>query len=37
MNLPSNRPARAADFDFLFGSWTVHNRRLVERLKGSTD
>ena len=25
------------DFDFLFGSWTVLNRRLVERLKGSTE
>ena len=25
------------DFDFLFGSWRVHNRRLVERLKGSTE
>lgn len=23
-------------FDFLFGSWKVHNRRLRERLKGST-
>lgn len=25
------------DFDFLFGTWTVHNRRLRERLKGCTD
>ena len=25
------------DFDFIFGSWKVHNRRLRERLKGSTD
>lgn len=25
------------DFDFLFGSWTVHNRRLVARLQGSTE
>ena len=24
-----------ADFDFLVGSWKVHNRRLRERLKGS--
>ncbi|MFN8529749.1 MAG: hypothetical protein U0670_14175 [Anaerolineae bacterium] len=24
-----------ADFDFLFGEWHVHNRRLRERLKGS--
>lgn len=25
-----------ADFDFLFGTWIAHNRRLRERLKGST-
>ena len=25
------------DFDFIFGSWKVHNRRLRERLKGSTN
>ena len=25
------------DFDFLFGSWTVHNRFLRERLRGSSD
>lgn len=25
-----------SDFDFLFGRWTVHNRRLRERLKAST-
>jgi hypothetical protein len=25
------------DFDFLFGSWEVRNRRLVERLKGSAE
>lgn len=25
------------DFDFLFGEWTVHNRRLRGRLRGSTD
>jgi hypothetical protein len=27
----------AADFDFLMGSWTVRNRRLLERLKGCTE
>ena len=25
------------DFDYLIGTWKVHHRRLVERLKGSTD
>jgi hypothetical protein len=25
------------DYDFLFGSWTVRNRRLRERLKGCTE
>jgi hypothetical protein len=25
------------DFDFLFGSWRVHNRRLLQRLAGSTE
>ena len=25
------------DFDFLIGTWKVHHRRLVERLKGSTE
>jgi hypothetical protein len=25
------------DFDFLIGHWTVHNRRLRERLKGCTE
>jgi hypothetical protein len=25
------------DFDFLFGEWRVHSRRLKERLTGSTD
>jgi hypothetical protein len=27
----------ARAFDFLMGSWKVHNRRLRERLKGSTE
>lgn len=25
------------DFDFLIGSWKVHHRMLIQRLKGSTD
>ncbi|WP_338864760.1 hypothetical protein [Myxococcus stipitatus] len=27
----------ARDFDFLMGTWRVHNRRLKERLKGCTE
>ena len=27
----------STDFDFLHGNWTVHHRRLVERLSGSSD
>ena len=26
-----------SDFDFIFGTWTVHHRRLVKRLAGCTD
>lgn len=28
---------RARDFDFWMGRWSIHNRRLRERLKGSTE
>ncbi|MEO8505823.1 MAG: hypothetical protein ABI609_18150 [Acidobacteriota bacterium] len=30
-------PAATHDFDFLHGSYKVHNRRLRERLKGATE
>lgn len=30
-------PAGAGDFDFLHGTWTIHNRRLVARLQGATE
>jgi hypothetical protein len=30
-------PAGARDFDFLQGEWTIHHRRLKERLVGSTE
>lgn len=33
----SQRPAGAADFDFLMGSWRVNNERLKSRLTGSDE
>ena len=33
----SKEPDGRIDFDFFVGSWTGHNRRLRERLKGSND
>lgn len=32
---PPTLPPGARDFDFLIGRWTVHHRRLAERLVGS--
>ena len=36
--VPEDKPVAnpQSDFDFLLGRWKVHNRRLKERLKGST-
>lgn len=33
----STVPAAPADFDFIIGDWTVHHRRLNERLAGCTE
>ena len=33
----TERPAVAADFDFLFGSWQIANERLTKRLAGSSE
>jgi hypothetical protein len=37
MNDTTRSKDGARDFDFWMGSWRVHNRRLRERLKGSTE
>ena len=36
--MPSSAPTASGkhDFDFLVGKWTIHNRRLEERLAGCT-
>jgi hypothetical protein len=34
---PADENDGRRDFDFLFGSWRVHNRRLLRRLEGCTD
>ena len=36
-DFPVDRPEGARAFDFLFGRWRVHNRRLWRRLIGSND
>lgn len=34
---PNSPPTGADDFDFVIGAWTVHHRRLKERLAGCTE
>ena len=36
-DFPIDRPEAARAFDFLFGRWRVHNRRLWQRLAGCDD
>jgi len=35
MTTAAQTESTAQDFDFLFGSWSIHNRRLRKRLAGS--
>jgi hypothetical protein len=35
--IASERPAGASDFDFLFGSWHIVNKRLISRLTHAQD
>lgn len=37
MTPPGELPAGEHDFDFLHGTWTIHNHRLRQPLSGSTD
>jgi hypothetical protein len=35
--MPTSESDGRRDFDFLLGTWRVHNRRLLRRLEGCTD
>jgi hypothetical protein len=37
MNEPANQHDASHDFDFFFGHWRAHNRRLLHRLQGSNE
>src|SRR5258708_12290203 len=37
LNIAASKNSSASDFDFNFGKWKIHNRKLKKRLQNSND